>query len=430
MLVFFCLCLNPRGKRRYIQALMCVPVCFLVYAINHADLPLTAQLPFFLIMDVIIALLLFKGAVWDRISCGCIGMMVSSAANILMILIVTVISDTSVYQASVLPSYPGLFRLLVQIVYLITCGAIYWYMFRSRKAFIGLPRREAILLNISFLVCILQSTLAQHAGMDPNLMEHYSFFVTYLLVSSSCFVFFIIWLQLTLRLHTRKHLLEMEQQQLACERARLADMQSSYLALRTWRHDFHNHISIMNYYVEQEESDALREYLRELNQQMPILPMAVHTENMVFNALINTKMLLATQSGADFQVEAELPESLPLDDVTFCALLGNLLDNAVEATKRLPPESKPWIRVSAHLSDGNFVLRVANSADGAYRFLCNRLLSRKNEPNHGIGLTRIRQIVHLLNGTLKLTPEQDTFEALVHIPLPCEKEVGLCMSAD
>jgi sensor histidine kinase regulating citrate/malate metabolism len=208
----------------------------------------------------------------------------------------------------------------------------------------------------------------------------------------------------------------MEQQQLAGERARLADMQSSYLTLRTWRHDYHNHISIINYYVEQEEWDALRAYLGELNEQLPMPSMSVCTENLVFNALANTKMLLAVQSGTDLQVEADLPESMPLDDVTFCALLGNLLDNALEAAKRLPSDSKPWIRLSAQLSAETFTLRVTNSADGTYIFSRNRLLSRKAEPNHGIGLMRVQQIVQSLDGRLTLTPEQDTFEALVQIP--------------
>jgi len=401
---------------------MCVPASFIVYAINHADLPFTMQLPIFLAMDMLIAVFLFKGKIWDRVLCGCVSMMVTSAANNFMILLITLLSDTVVYQSTIIPTSPELFRMYVQIIYLATCGGLYWYLFRVHKAFIGLPKREAILLNISFLVCILQSALAQEVGADPNMPEYYGRFVSYLLISSSGFVFFIIWLQLTLRLHTRKRLLEMEQQQLASERARLADMQSSYLALRTWRHDFHNHISIINYYADQEEWSTLCEYLGELNEQLPLLSAAVSTENPVFNALINTKILLAAQSGADLQAEAELPESLPLDDVTFCALLGNLLDNALEAAKRLPADSKPWIRVTAHLKDGLFELRVANSADGTYRFLRNRLLSRKAEPNHGIGLARVQQIVHSLHGTLKLTPAQDTFEALVQIPCSLEKE--------
>jgi len=402
--------------------LMCVPVCFIVYIINHANLPFTAQLPIFLAIDILIAVFLFKGKMGDRILCGCVSMMVASAANNLMILLITVLSDTAVYQSTIVPTSPELFRMYIQIIYLITCGGLYWYLFRVHKAFIGLPKRETILLNISFLVCILQSAMAQEVGADPNMPEYYGRFVSYLLISSSGFVFFVIWLQLTLRLHTRKRLLEMEQQQLASEQARLADMQSSYLALRTWRHDFHNHISIINYYADQEEWSTLREYLGELNEQLPLLSAAVSTENPVFNALINTKMLLAAQSGADLQAEAQLPESLPLDDVTFCALLGNLLDNALEAAKRLPTDSKPWIRVSAHLRGGRFELCVANSTDGTYRFLRNRLLSRKDEPNHGIGLTRVQQIVHSLHGTLKLTPEKNTFEALVQIPCSLEKE--------
>ena len=425
-LAFLCLCLRARSKAKWLPMLACVPVSYLVYAINRTSLPFTTQLPLFLVMDVLIAVLLFKGKIRDRILCGCIGIIVPSVANNLLIFMITILSDTLLYQSTIDPTSTEVFRLVAQMVYLLLCGVLYWYMYRSHKAFIDLPRQETILLSGSFVVCILQSALAQQVGMDLGLPEYYGRFVTYLLISSSGFVFFVIWLQLTLRLHTRKRLLEMEQQQLASERAHLADMQGSYLALRNWRHDYHNHISIINYYAEQGDWNDLREYLRELNQQLPMLPMVISTENPVFNALINTKMLVATQAGVDLQVEAELPESLPLDDVSLCALLGNLLDNALEAAKRLPSESKPWIRVSAHLIDSTFELHVANSTDGTYHFLRNRLLTRKEEPNHGIGLSRVQQIVHSHSGKLKLTPEQDTFEALVRIPCPPRKKCKTC----
>jgi len=420
--VFLHLCLGVRSKERWLLPLICLFDSFVVYGVNQTLLPYTVQLPIFLAMNVLVAIIFFNGGIWDRLTCGCIGVLVPSVGNSVVTLFLALSSNTAAYQSLSVPNSPDMFRLILQIIYLPVCGVVYWYMHRSRKAFIRLPQHEAILVIISFLVCVLQSMLAQQVGMEPNLPQYYGHFVSDLLISSSCFVFFIIWLQLTIRVYSKRSELEMQKQQFAREQAHLADMQSSYLALRNWRHDYHNHLSIINYYVKQEDCHSLREYLGELNQQFPLLPMAVNTGHSVFNALMNTKMLLAAQSGADLQVEAELPKSLPIDDVSLCALLGNLLDNALEAVKRLPADAKPWIRVSARLSADAFELHVVNSADGTYHFLRDHLLSRKEEPNHGLGLMRVKQIVHTLGGKLTLTPERDTFDVLVQIPCAAQLE--------
>ena len=52
----------------------------------------------------------------------------------------------------------------------------------------------------------------------------------------------------------------------------------------------------------------------------------------------------------------------------------------------------------------------------------DHLLSRKEEPNHGLGLMRVKQIVHTLGGKLTLTPERDTFDVLVQIPCAAQLE--------
>ncbi len=420
--------LGIRCRQKWLPAVSYLPVTVLVYVLNQSSLPFTLQLPLFTLVDMLFVICFFQGKLSARIAYGCVSLLIASVCNNLVLLMIATVSGISAFQSLTSGGDVHTLYFIAQTCYLIINIIIYAYALRIRKRGLDIPERESLLFIASFLVCILQSALVQEMSIDPLVTQH-SNFVAYLMVSSSCFVFLIIWLHLISRAYSRQRLLEQDLQRIASERTHLADMQSSYFALRAWRHDYHNHLQIMKYYIEQSDVPSLTEYLGELDQQFSMLQVSVSTRNAVFNALINTKMVLALQQGIDLQVEANLPERLPIDDVSFCVLLGNLVDNALDATGRLPTGSAPWIRVTAKTFDDAVEVRITNSCDGQYRYQGARLASRKDDSNHGIGLARVKQILDSLEGELTLHPGEKVFEASVRIPIDGHKSRAKALSA-
>ena len=89
-------------------------------------------------------------------------------------------------------------------------------------------------------------------------------------------------------------------------------------------------------------------------------------ENDAANAVLSSKAEAMGRSGLTADFSVSLPKDLPLAEVDLCALLGNALDNAMEACMELPPERR-LIRIYMEMK-GNFLyLALTNTAGGAKR---------------------------------------------------------------
>ncbi len=412
--------LLPRGKHRWMPILVYAPLTYVVHIINATGLPYSAQIAIFLVLDIVFTLCCFRGTIQERMLWGFFNVLVSSLANSVVLALFSLsvfITAAPLFQVFIGGNWS---RILATALYLLTCAGFYLYVFRLNRDLGRMPARDMSLYIATFIVCIFQSTVAQQLSTDPALAEHFGRFLGLLLISSSCVVMLVVFTQLLSRMYSKNQVLELELQKNASERAHLADMQSNYYALNAWRHDYHNHLQIIKFYVDHQEWQELAEYLSELDQQFSMLHISVETSNNVFNALVSSKMVAAVQHGITMRADVKAPAHLPMDDATLCVLMGNLLDNALDAAGRLPPEQEPWVELNSALEGDRFTIVVRNNCDGVYRMRGDKLLSTKDSPNHGVGLARVRQIVEAVEGVVDILPQAAQFE--VRIALPCGAE--------
>ena len=106
-----------------------------------------------------------------------------------------------------------------------------------------------------------------------------------------------------------------------------------YTTMRAWRHDYHNHLQNLKAKLRKGEVKESLRYLNELEQELDDIRQLVETGNANMDAILNSKLSLALAQGIDINVKASVPKSIPFQDTDMCALLGNLADNAVEASK-------------------------------------------------------------------------------------------------
>ena len=185
-------------------------------------------------------------------------------------------------------------------------------------------------------------------------------------------------------------------------------MERVYSGIRGMKHDMKNTISLIMQLAAGKEEE-LQAYLEELNQTMDRLEFRFKTGNTVVDTLLNMKYHEITSTVPDLRMDVEglqFPEKLFIQSYDIGIILGNALDNAMEACRKLKakePDAEAFIRISSFQKRELFFLKVENSFDG-------RLVRRRQEEfpmtdkadreNHGIGLANIKSTAEKYSGTM------------------------------
>ena len=131
------------------------------------------------------------------------------------------------------------------------------------------------------------------------------------------------------------------------------EVQNIYLTMRGWRHDYHNHLQSMKAYVEMGQYDKLQEYLGLLENDLDQVNQLCDSGNVNLDAILNSKISLAEKNGIRVDYKAACPANLTVSDIDLCALIGNLIDNAVEACEGL---ADPYIRLYIGYTNKNLLM--------------------------------------------------------------------------
>ena len=192
------------------------------------------------------------------------------------------------------------------------------------------------------------------------------------------------------------------------------EIQNMYRQVRGWRHDYRNHINNMKIQLSEGNYDKLSDYLNELADDLDTVDTVIKTGNVMADAILNSKLNVAEKMNIKLNVKANVPDKLPMSDVELCSMLGNILDNAVEACSTLPEEER-FMRVYIGNLKGQLYLSVQNSA-GKVRKSKNTYLSTK-EGEHGYGLFRIDRVAKKYGGYVNRQNEEGVFATEIMVPL-------------
>ena len=174
------------------------------------------------------------------------------------------------------------------------------------------------------------------------------------------------------------------------------------------QHDFKQHIATLAFLADGEEYKELKQYCHSLLNQS--FEGRIQTGNPVVNAIVNQKGIQARKQGVDFTVESDkLPVSLPIENIDLSVLIGNLLDNAVEACCELK-DAKITLKIK--IFPGYLAIRVTNPVkENIQRTNPHLHSSKKNKETHGWGLPSIRMIAEKYSGKLCIEMKEKSFEA-------------------
>jgi sensor histidine kinase regulating citrate/malate metabolism len=196
----------------------------------------------------------------------------------------------------------------------------------------------------------------------------------------------------------------------------IKEVENIYKQMRGWRHDYHNHIQTMKAYRSLGENEKIDGYLNSLEIDLTAVDTVIKSGNVMVDAILNSKLSLAKNRKIAVTAKAVVPKNITISEIDLCVIIGNLLDNAIEACLRIDDESKRFIRVYMDLKRRDLYLSVTNSSCGRTKKQDGRYLSSKGE-NHGFGLIRVDKIVDKYAGYIKRNDEDGVFTSEVMLPL-------------
>ena len=199
------------------------------------------------------------------------------------------------------------------------------------------------------------------------------------------------------------------EKQISSLQEHMEEMERIYSGIRGMKHDMKNTISVIQRLSAGEGNGELEEYLSELNRGLEKLEVRFKTGNTVVDTLLNMKYHEAVRDVPGLKMDADklmLPQGLEIHSYDIGIVLGNAVDNAMEACRKLKakePEADAFIRLCS-LQKGNLlILKVENSFDG--RLVRRRqeefpITDKADKSSHGIGLANIKSTAEKYQGTM------------------------------
>ena len=210
-------------------------------------------------------------------------------------------------------------------------------------------------------------------------------------------------------------------------------MERVYSGICGMRHDMKNTISVIMQLAAGKE-DGLQVYLEELSRTMDRLEFRFKTGNTVVDTLLNMKYHEIASTVPDLRMDVEglqFPEKLSIQSYDIGIILGNALDNAIEACRKLKaiePDAEAFIRISSFQKRELFFLKVENSFDGrVVRKPQNEfpVTDKADRENHGIGMVNIKSTAQKYQGAMDFKVNGRVFILSVMMKNERREEDGL-----
>lgn len=175
------------------------------------------------------------------------------------------------------------------------------------------------------------------------------------------------------------------------------------IQLRMQRHDFLNHLQVVYSLVDMKENDEAVRYIETVYGQMRRLSAGMKTDKPAVNALLQAKLAQAEDKGVRLQLEVTSPlTELPVNDWELCRVLGNLIDNGMDAMEGM---AQPEMKVELYEDLKSYRLRVSNNGPAIPEAIQQKVFNTgftTKAAGHGLGLSIVKEILEDAGGGISL----------------------------
>lgn len=179
-----------------------------------------------------------------------------------------------------------------------------------------------------------------------------------------------------------------------------------YENTKSFRHDVKNHITIVKELIRNENIEAALQYMGDMENLAAEMSFPVNTNNPVLDILIGNKFGIAKSNRIEVQCSLILPYSYGINDIDFCIIFSNALDNAITACNRMYDNAQKYIHIAGDMQGDFLLIEIENSYSGT-------------ESIHiGTGLANIKTVAEKYHGAMEIRTEGKKFILSVLVIIP------------
>lgn len=406
---------NSRLRISHIIGAIIVFIAELILHILHIDDILLLPVRFVLYLGY--ACSVFESEKNARIIWGCIAGIMRIAAQIMAYGIASLLDYGHYAEAW----FPGSFYFYTEatttVIYVLITVIATNISNRSNYKFKSV--HVVLLIGVCF-ICIIATSLQMRVVYTLSAIAGTQITQKYAVLVCICFLVvlvLIVWMINSLGKESYRNMEKtLELQQARVEGNYYRDMEASLKAIRELRHDMKTHMHVMRGLMNEGNIEALNKYFYCIEDRYNAECTVFVTNNMMLNALLTSKQLVAERYHIPIRLNYSSQLQAPLSQIDFCSLIGNLLDNAIEACQKVMDEENRYVNISIGDKGDMIYIKVINSTDGIYNIKNGELHTTKIGNTHGIGLKRVASIAESVGGFFDISPEFDSFTAVVMLP--------------
>lgn len=204
---------------------------------------------------------------------------------------------------------------------------------------------------------------------------------------------------------------ELAEQQYSMQKEYYQRLHENQEETRALWHDIKKYVMAMQAMADQKAEAQLRKIVQQANETLTGIGTVVDVDNVVVSSILDNYAHVASEADINFHLDVMVPPVLSVSPVDLYIILGNTLDNAIEACNVLPKERR---QINLLLRKENNILfyRIQNNWDGNEKIHLHGRF-------HGYGLSNVYKCVSRYNGSVNITKTCDAFTIEIYINCTC-----------
>jgi len=307
--------------------------------------------------------------------------------------------------------------LLRDFIQLVCVPLIYFYFRGTYKEIIKLVSNKVINIISFYSITVFIFLLRYYELYSYNFINSYGFFNSLLFIIIIILSYIIIFITMSsvnknIELEDKVRTVDI---QIELQRQNYKNLNNSFENYYAFKHDTRHHLLAIKSMIDAENYVAASEYLEKFNENEISQNIEILCKNFTVDSILKHYMSIAVKNDIKFKANLNIPEDINIDNLDLSIIIGNCVENAIDACNKIVGETQKYININAEIKGFNLILKIANSFHEKIVLDKGKIKTSKKLKGHGIGLSNVRKTVEKYNGFFDIKYSDIEFEVIIII---------------